>query len=121
MNVLKSLITTATLVSVAGFAVSVYAQPTADLSKPGLAAPTRSGAATAAAMTEGEVRKIDKDSQKITLKHAEITNLQMPGMTMVFRVKDAAMLDKVQVGSKVMFAAESTSGAITVTALELLK
>ena len=47
--------------------------------------------------------------------------LGMPGMTMVFRVKDAAMLDKVQVGSKVLFAAESNGGAITVTTLELAK
>ena len=47
--------------------------------------------------------------------------LGMPGMTMVFRVKDAAMLDEVQVGSKVLFAAESNGGAITVTTLELAK
>ena len=45
----------------------------------------------------------------------------MPGMTMVFRVKDAAMLDEMQVGSKVLFAAEGNGGAITVTTLELAK
>lgn len=72
----------------------------------------------AADMTDGEVRKIDKDNQKITLKHGEIKNLGMPGMTMVFKVRDAALLDKVQVGSKVRFTAESADGAIVVTALE---
>ena len=121
MNTLKTLITRAALATMAGLAMSAYAQSTTEPAKPGLKTQTQAGAAATAAMTEGEVRKIDKGNQKITLKHAEIKSLEMPGMTMVFRVKDAAMLDKVQVGSKVMFAAESTGGAITVTALELAK
>ncbi|MCY1173502.1 Copper binding periplasmic protein CusF [compost metagenome] len=75
--------------------------------------------ATTASMTDGEVRKIDKENQKITLKHGDIKNLDMPGMTMVFKVKDAAMLDKVQVGSKVRFKAEKSDGAIVVTSVEL--
>ena len=68
-----------------------------------------------AAMTDGEVRKIDKENKKITLKHAEIRNLGMPGMTMVFQVKDPAMLDSVKQGDKVMFKAEKADGALTVT------
>ena len=75
--------------------------------------------AATAAMTDGEVRKIDKENQKITLKHGDIKNLDMPGMTMVFKVKDAAMLDKLQVGSKVKFKAEKSDGAIVVTSVEL--
>lgn len=71
-----------------------------------------------APMTHGEVRKIDKEAKKITLKHGEITNLQMPGMTMVFQVKDVALLDKVKVGDKVKFSAEKQGGAIVVTAIE---
>ncbi len=78
-------------------------------------------AAGATPMSDGEVRKIDKDSNKITLKHGEIKNLEMPGMTMVFRVKDAAMLDKVEVGAKVRFTAEKADGAFVITAIESTK
>lgn len=72
-------------------------------------------------MTTGEVRKIDKVANKITLRHDEIKNLDMPPMTMVFQVKDPAMLEKVQAGDKVRFKAEKVSGAYTVTALEAAK
>lgn len=73
----------------------------------------------ATSMAHGEVRKIDKEAKKITLKHGEITNLQMPGMTMVFQVKDVALLDKVKVGDKVKFSADKQGGAIVVTAIEV--
>ncbi len=65
-------------------------------------AQTGAGAA-ALAMTDGEVRKVDKDTGTITLKHGEIKNLRMSPMTMVFKVKDKAMLDKVKAGDKVKF------------------
>ncbi|MCO5975503.1 copper-binding protein [Ideonella oryzae] len=70
--------------------------------------------------TDGEVRKVDKAQGKITLRHGPIANLDMPGMTMVFRVSDAKMLDTVQPGDKVRFAADNVNGALTVTALEVL-
>ena len=54
-------------------------------------------------MTEGEIRKIDKDAKKITIKHGEIKHLEMPSMTMVFQIKDAALLEQVKVGDKVKF------------------
>jgi Cu/Ag efflux protein CusF len=79
---------------------------------------TAAGTATAAAagdLAEGEVRKIDKENKKITLKHGEIKNLEMPGMTMVFGVKDPAMLDVVKQGDKVKFKAEKIGGAFVVT------
>lgn len=72
-------------------------------------------------MVDAEVRKIDKDTKKITLKHGDIKNLGMPNMTMVFRVKDPAMLDKVQVGDKVRFKAEMPGGALLITELQLSK
>lgn len=75
----------------------------------------------AAAMTDGEVRKIDKDNLKITLKHRDIKSLEMPAMTMVFKVKDAAMLDQLKVGSAVKFMAEKADGAFVVTAIEAVK
>jgi Cu/Ag efflux protein CusF len=74
--------------------------------------------AAATSMTDGEVRKIDKDAGKITLKHGPIRNLDMPPMTMVFQVKDRAFLDKVKAGDKVRFAAEQNAGAYVVTAIE---
>ena len=72
-------------------------------------------------MADGEVRKVDLENKKITLKHGDIKNLDMPGMTMVFQVKDAAMLDKVKVGDKVRFSAEKAGGAIVVTDIQPVK
>ena len=71
-----------------------------------------------AALTDGEIRKVDKDAKKITLKHGPISNLDMPAMTMVFQVKDPALLDQVKAGDKVKFAAEKLGGAFTVTRIE---
>lgn len=87
------------------------------------AAPAASGAMqmVAGAMTEGEVRKVDKENKKITLRHGEIKNLEMPGMTMVFQVKDPAMLDMVKTGDKVMFKAEKANGAMVVTEIQTVK
>lgn len=79
---------------------------------------TDAPAASASAMTSGEVKKIDKETGKITLKHGPIINLDMPAMTMVFRVKDAAMLDSVKVGDQIKFAAEKIEGSLTVTRIE---
>ena len=78
-------------------------------------------ASDAASMADGEVRKIDKDAKKITLKHGEIKNLEMPAMTMVFQVKDAALLDKVKVGDKVKFKAEKVSAGYAVSEIEVAK
>ncbi|CAN5448217.1 hypothetical protein BH10PSE16_BH10PSE16_11250 [soil metagenome] len=69
-------------------------------------------------LTSGEVRKIDIEQGKLTIKHEAIENLQMPGMTMVFKAADPAMLQKVKIGDKVRFAAEKADGAIVVTAIE---
>ena len=73
---------------------------------------------TDAALTVGEIKKVDKDASKITIKHGPIQNLDMPAMTMVFRVKDPAMLDSVTVGDQVKFVAEKTGGALVVTRIE---
>ena len=60
----------------------------------------------------------DKAAAKITLKHGELKNLEMPAMTMAFHVKNKAWLDKVKAGDKVRFAAENIGGQLTVTVLE---
>jgi Cu(I)/Ag(I) efflux system protein CusF len=70
----------------------------------------------------GEVRKIDEGAGKITLKHGPIKSLGMDeGMTMVFRVKDPAMLKQVAVGDKVKFEAENADTGITVTKIQKTK
>lgn len=69
-------------------------------------------------LTDGEVRKIDKENGKITLKHGVIKNLDMPGMTMVFQVKDKTLLDKLQVGDKVRFRAETENGKFLATDIQ---
>ncbi len=79
----------------------------------------QAGAATSqSAMAEAEVRKVDKDAAKITLKHGEIKNLEMPGMTMVFQVKDPALLEKIKAGDQVSFTADKVNGAYTVLSIE---
>jgi Cu(I)/Ag(I) efflux system protein CusF len=75
------------------------------------------GATAAVEMSHGEVKSIDKDGGKLTIKHGELKNLGMPGMTMVFRVKDPAMLGQVNAGDKIDFMAEKVNGALTVTML----
>lgn len=69
-------------------------------------------------LSEGEVLKIDKENARITLKHGPLTNLDMPGMTMVFKVGDTRMLDTVQAGDKVRFRAEMVDGKLVVTNIE---
>lgn len=71
--------------------------------------------------SSGEVIKVDKDSAKITIKHGPLFNLNMPGMTMAFKVRDAAMLDQAKAGDKISFVAEKVNGALTVTTLEPVK
>lgn len=74
--------------------------------------------AAAVGLTEGEVRKVDKDTGKVTIKHGPLENLGMPAMTMVFQVKDPAMLDQVKAGDKINFMAEKVGGQYTVTRVE---
>ena len=72
-------------------------------------------------MAEGVVRRIDLENNKITIRHGEIKALDMPPMTMVYGVKDPAMLNQVKVGDKVKFSAEDLKGVITVTRIERQK
>lgn len=67
--------------------------------------------------TAGEIIKIDRPAARVTLKHGEIKNLDMPPMTMVFRVREAKMLDGMAVGDRVRFVVEKLNGNFTVTSL----
>ena len=83
--------------------------------------PAAAGGMAMGDMADGEIRKVDMDNKKITIKHGEIKNLDMPGMTMVFQVKDPAMLTKVKTGDKVRFKDEKSGGAIVVTEIQPVK
>ena len=78
-------------------------------------------ATAAAPAADGEVRKVDKEQGKVTLKHGPLKNLDMPAMTMVFKVLDPKMLDGIKEGDKVKFAADKVNGALTVTAIDAAK
>ena len=67
----------------------------------------------------GEVRKVDRDNLKITIKHGEIKSFDMPAMTMVFTVKDPVLLDAAKPGNKVRFSVAREDGKFVVTAIEL--
>ena len=72
----------------------------------------------ATALSEGEIRRLDPETGKLTIRHGEIRNLDMPPMTMVFQVADEELLSGRQVGDKVRFAAEQIAGALVVTRIE---
>lgn len=74
----------------------------------------------AAMLTEGVVKKVNKVQSKLTLKHGPLENLDMPGMTMVFRVQDVSWLDRVKPGDTIRFLADRVNGAFTVTTLEVV-
>ena len=73
------------------------------------------------AMTSGVVKKVDKGAGKVTIRHGPIENLGMPQMTMIFRVKDPAMLDRLKEGDEIRFVAEKVDGAFTVMSVEVGK
>ncbi len=98
-------------------AVPVAAQqPAADHS-----AHRPAAAQSSASTTDGEIRRVDRDAKKLTIRHGPIKNLEMPAMTMVFQVRDPALLDKVNVGDKVKFNAEKIPGGYAVTEIETVK
>jgi len=76
-------------------------------------------AAADALQSDGEVRKVDRELGKLTLRHGPLPNLDMPPMTMVFVVADPKLLDGLKQGDKVRFTAEKINGAYTVTAVRL--
>lgn len=111
MKSISKLLMTASLCALGGSAAPALAQATMDHAKAG-AMPM--AAAAAGGMTDAEVRKVDKEQGKVTLKHGPITNLDMPGMTMVFTAKDKSMLDKLKAGDKVKFKAAMENGKVVV-------
>ena len=79
-------------------------------------------AASAQALIDGQVTKVDESAGKITLKHGPIKKFDMDeGMTMVFRAADPAMLKAVKAGDKVKFDTDKVNGQFVVTRIEKAK
>ncbi len=74
-----------------------------------------------ASMTDGEVKKIDQDTGRITIKHGEIKSLDMPSMTMVFTAKDKSQLVGIKPGDKIKFVAANEGGKLVVTSIQPAK
>ncbi|MNF95096.1 Cation efflux system protein CusF precursor [compost metagenome] len=88
------------------------------LAFPAFAAPAAASAEVAAPLSQGEVRKIDLAGQRITLRHGPIDSVGMPPMTMIFGVRDAALLEGISVGDKVRFQVEQQGSQFVVTELQ---
>ncbi len=85
------------------------------------AEPVTPPAAQSTVMTDGVVRRIDPATGKLTLRHGPIVNLDMPAMTMVFRVQPPELMNTLKVGDSVKFHAETINGILTVTAIHIVK
>ena len=105
----------ASVVAVGSLPMSNFAQATSEHDH------SHASAASAASLTEGEVKKVDQDSSKVTLKHGEIKHLDMPGMTMVFTVRDKGLLATVKPGDKIKFMAVSEGGKLIVTDIQPIR
>ena len=107
-NILASIILAALLPSTV-LAVEAHHQPAA------------TNAASGAQLADGEIRKVDKDAKKITIKHGPIPHLDMPPMTMAYQVKDPALLGQVKAGDKIRFLADKIDGVFTLIRVEPAK
>lgn len=83
-----------------------------------LAAPAMAGAPAAETLSTGVVKKIDLEQGKITISHGPLAKLEMPPMTMVFRVADPQFLTQTKVNDTIRFEADKVNGAYTVMRIE---
>ena len=118
MTTLKSLISTAAIALVSALPLVAAAQAAAT---PAVGTSLVVAQASTTDMTEGEVRKVDKAANKLTIKHGEIKNLDMPPMTMVFQVKEGALLDKLKAGDKIRFVVQKSESGLVVTEIQPTK
>ncbi|MCM2345810.1 MAG: copper-binding protein [Acidovorax soli] len=111
MSTTKKFFTISALAMGIAMPVSSFAQATMDHGKMAMSHASDS-------MTDGEVKKVDPDTGKVTLKHGEIKNLDMPGMTMVFTVRDKGQLAKLKPGDKVQFVVIQEGGKMVITDIQ---
>ena len=111
MNTVKQILAVTALAMGIPLPMSSFAQATMDHSKMDMSQ-------SAASMTEGEVKKVDLEAGKVTIKHGPIKHMDMPGMTMVFTAKDKSLLGKVKPGDKVKFMVVNDGGKMVVTDIQ---
>jgi Cu/Ag efflux protein CusF len=99
-------------------AISASAFAAGDMDNMDMSGSSAKPAGEKASMSHGEIKKVDAAAGKLTIKAGPIENLGMEAMTMVFKVKDPAMLSQVKVGDKIDFVAEEVNGDVTVTKLQ---
>ncbi|HDR9037939.1 TPA: copper-binding protein [Burkholderia contaminans] len=99
-------------------AFSAASHAAGDMSNMDMSGAAMQGAGVKNSMSHGEIKKVDTAAGKLTIKHGPLENLGMEAMTMVFKVKDPAMLSQVKVGDKIDFVAEEVNGALTVVKLQ---
>lgn len=114
MNIIQKFITISALALGMVLPVSSMAQTAMDHSKMDMSQ-------TAPSMTEGEVKKVDLEAGKVTIKHGVIKHLDMPGMTMVFTARDKERLSSVKPGDKVLFMVVNEAGKMIVTDIQPAK
>lgn len=83
-------------------------------------APARTTADTAAPLSEGTVRRVNAEAGSVTIAHGPLANLDMPPMTMSFRLRGNASLDGLAPGDRIRFAADQDGDAFIVTEIEKL-
>lgn len=110
MNKINQVLSISALALSVVIPVSSFAQTAMDHSKMGMSHP--------AAMTDGEIKKLDVTNGKVTIKHGDILHMDMPGMTMVFTVKDKSLLSQVKPGDKVKFMVVNEGGMLVVTDIQ---
>ncbi|MGG1946890.1 copper-binding protein [Trinickia sp. NRRL B-1857] len=99
-------------------AMSSVSYAAGDMDNMDMSAGAKQGTESKDSMSHGEIKKVDAAAGKLTIKHGPLENLGMEGMTMVFKVKDPAMLAQVKAGDKIDFVAEEVGGALTVVKLQ---
>lgn len=111
MNIIQKITAVSTLVMGIALPVSNMAQTTTDHSPMDMSQ-------SAVSMTEGEVKKVNIDTGKVTIKHGPIKHMDMPGMTMVFTAKDKELLANVKPGDKIQFMVANEGGKMVVTTIQ---
>ncbi len=110
MNIIKHILAISAVALGVALPMSSFAQPTMD--------PAKTETAQSASLTDGEVKKVDLDNGKVTIKHGDIQHLDMPGMTMVFTAKDKNLLSNLKPGDKVKFMVVNEGGKMIVTDIQ---
>ena len=117
MNAILKMLAITTMALGVALPVSSFAQATMDHDKHSHA----HAASVAPALADGEVRKVDLEAGKLTIKHGDIKHLDMPGMTMVFTAKDKSLLTGIKPGDKIKFMAVNEGGKMLVTDIQLVR